>query len=226
MKKYSSLCLLAYKRPQQLKTCINSLIATIDAPAEIIVNLDSDDSENSEYLFSLYKQKKISKLILNAGNNRGVGTSFAYCVGAAEGDYIFKIDTDLVFKPGWLSKAVWALEELPEIGAISLFDYKHYDPNETRFNSYDNIKDYLLVDDFVNSIYGFRKHWIALGGWEQDDGFHKKIQEQGVHLAITNKDYVENTGFGIGKTTYVSGTEENPFKTPTHDRPLIFHDTI
>lgn len=226
MSKFASLCLLAYKRPIQLRECLNTLLATIDYPSEIIVNLDTDDSGNLEYLTDLYRKGKISKLITSGGNNRGVGRSLANCIGISEGDLIFKIDTDLSFSPGWLSKAVWALEELPEIGAISLFDYNHYDPNDTRFNHYDELKDYWLVDDFVSSIYGFRKSYLDIGGWWEDDGFHKKIQASGVHLAITKKDYVKNSGFGVGKSTYVSGTEESPFKTPTHDRPLVFHDTI
>src|SRR3990167_10031367 len=111
MSKWASLCVLAYKRPQQLKECLNSIFATIDYPNEIIVHLDADDSGNAEYLFSLYKEKKISKLLMNAGNNRGVGRSFANCIGIAEGEFIFKIDTDLIFHPHWLSTSVRYLDD-------------------------------------------------------------------------------------------------------------------
>lgn len=219
---FASLCLLAYKRPQQLKECLQSIFETADFPHEIIVNLDGDDSGNSEYLFDLYKNKRISKLIMQSGNNRGVGRSFANCIAMAEGEYIFKIDTDLVFSQNWLSVAVTGLHDNPEIGAISLFDYRHYDPNDSRFNHYDEIKNLWLVDDFVTSIYCFKKKYLNISGWDADDGFHNRIQKQGVHLAITKKDYVRNTGFGVSKSTYVSGTDENPFKTPTFPQPLIF----
>lgn len=229
--KFASLCVLAYKRPESLKQCLESIFATVDYPHEIIVNLDGDDSGNSEYLFNLYKQKRISKLVMQSGNNRGVGRSLANCVGVAEGEYIFKIDTDLIFQPKWLSTTVKGLDDFPEIGSISLFDYRHYDPNDERFNHYDELGNFWLVDDFVTSVYAFKREYLQLRGWDEDDGFHKIIQMSGkkekvIHLAITKEDMCKNTGFGVGKSTYVSGTEEAPFKTPTHPYPLVYQSGL
>lgn len=222
MVKHASLCILAYKRPEQLRECLSSISETADYPHTIIVNLDGDDSGNEEYLVWLHKQKKISYLILNAGNNRGVGRSFTNCLGVAEGDYIFKIDTDLKFKEGWLSTACKILEKNYDIGALSLFNYNHYDPNDKRFETIYEGDNYYLVSDFVSSIYGFRRHFLDGVTSVEDDGFHTKIKSKGNHLAITKKDYVINSGFGVGKSVYVSGTPENPYKTPTHDEPLVF----
>lgn len=221
--KYSSLCVLAYKRPEMLKQCIESIIATADLPYELIVNLDGDDSGNAEYLFQLYKDKKISYLILNAGNNRGVGRSMANCLGVAEGDYTFKIDTDLIFKPQWLSKAVEILDNFPVVGAVSLFNYRNYDAKDERFQVTNALATCNFVNDFVSSVYGFKSETMLRAGAPlYDDGYHQHLKELGYELAITKDDYVTNNGFGVYKSTYVSGTEENPFKTPTHDTPLIF----
>lgn len=195
--------------------------------------MDGDDSGNSEYLFSLLKEKKISYLVLNAGENRGVGRSFQNCLGLAEGDYIFKIDTDLTFQPGWLSTTVKALDDNPDIGAISLFDYNHYDPNDDRFkpeNCHLETRDEIVVvKDFVSSIYGFRRSDLNKAVNPKlvynitdinipDDGMHQQFGS----MAITKKDFVKNQGFGVYKSVYISGTEEAPYKTPTFNEPLIF----
>lgn len=192
------------------------------------MNVDGGDSWAIGYLSELLNRGEISKLILISGNNRGVGRSFQNCLGVAEGDYIFKIDTDLVFKPNWLSKALLVLDNNPEVGAVSLFDYNYYDPNDDRFKPetcrLEERPDCYIVKDFVSSIYGFRKEDAY--GWfphaMPDDGFHTKLQEQKGKLAITKENLVTNNGFGVYKSVYVSGTEENPYKTPTYDEPLIF----
>lgn len=222
--KLASLCLLAYKRPQQLIECIQSLHQTADYPYELIVNLDGGDEYNIAFLTQELKMGRISKLILSCGNNRGVGRSFQNCLGVAEGDYIFKVDTDLLFKPNWLSTSVGILSNNPDVGAVSLFDYRNYDPNDNRFNIMEEREDCNIVDDFVSSIYGF-KHPYTIEDWVEipDDGFH---QSQGGKLAITKEDYVINRGFGVGKSVYISGTEEAPFKTPTHDKGLIFKEGL
>lgn len=232
MTKFASLCLLAYKRPQQLLDCINSLTQTCDYPYQLIVNLDTYDKVNLEHLTNLLTQSRISNLLINNGNNRGVGRSFQSCLGVAEGDFIFKIDTDLTFKPAWLSKAVKVLENNPDVGAVSLFDYNHYDPNDDRFKSensrLEEREDCYIVKDFVSSIYGFKKEHLFIINPVEDDGNHTKFQNYDLgggvcfNLAITKEDLVTNSGFGVYKSTYVSGTEENPYKTPIFDEPLIF----
>jgi glycosyltransferase involved in cell wall biosynthesis len=217
----ASLCILAYKRPEKLRSCLESILKTVDFPCEIIVNLDSDSTpENRQYLFEMLNQNKISKLIMVNGKNRGVGRSFQNCLGVAEGDYIFKIDTDLIFKPQWLSTAIKILDNNNDIGAVSLFNYRHYDPNDTRFEILHYREDCLIVNDFVSSVYGFRNPTSDphFGKDIPDDGLHKSFGD----LAITTTDFVENSGFGVTKSTYVSGTEDHPYKTPTFNEPLIF----
>jgi len=220
--KHASICLLAYKRQEMLKECIESLKANTDYPHTIIVNLDGGDLYNYRYLIQLLEAKRISSLILNGGQNRGVGRSLANCIGLCEGDYIFKADTDLVFKPGWLSQAIIVLEKNPDVGAVSLFNYRDIDPNDTRFNILEERSDCRIVDDFVSSVYGFRKEDLAVGGWQEDDGFHTKLKEKYGKLALTKKNTCLNQGFGVDKSVYVSGTMDHPYKTPTFDTPLVF----
>lgn len=221
--KYASLAILAYKRPTQFKACIDSLHETLDYPAEIIVNVDATvEPDTAVMAAGFLANGKISKLIINRGENRGVGRSFQNCYGMAEGDYIFKIDTDLTFKPHWLSTAVGILEGNTDVGTVSLFDYKHYNPTEKRFNHLEERSHCFIVDDFVSSIYGFRSHPLPeLPKNIPDDGMHQILGK----MAITKEDFCDNSGFGIGKSTYVVADKNgNPVKAETHDKPLIFHE--
>lgn len=220
-----SLCVLAYKRPQLLKECLDSIWQTADFPYQLIVNLDAWDVHNSAYIYELYDKGRISNLVLNGGNNRGVGRSFQNCLGLAEGEYIFKIDTDLIFRENWLSTGVKILKQNKDIGAVSLFDYRHYDPNDTRFNRIEEREDCSIVNDFVSSVFGFRRKDLTLENVEMpDDGIHTTLQSLRGKLAITKVDYVKNDGFGIN-SVYVTMPDKDPahaYKTPTHQEPLIF----
>lgn len=220
MTKFASICVLSWKRPEMLRQCIDSIVKTTTYPYELIVNCDGgEDESNIQYLYQLMKSKRVSKLIFSGGGNRGVGKSFANCIGVSDGDYIVKVDTDLIFQPNWLETGVKILDK-GLVGAVSFFNYRHYDPNDTRFNVISASEDYCMVDDFVSSIYMFKRESLTLSGWDQDDGFHTKLRP----LAITSEDFVHNQGFGVTKSVYVSGTEDHPFKTKTYDRPLTFNE--
>lgn len=219
--KFASLCVLSYKRPERLKECLTSLINNTNYPYELIVNLDgSDDPENLNFVHNLYLQAKVSKYIVSNGGNRGVGKSFANCVGVSDGDYICKIDADLTFHdPKWLEEGVKIIDR-GLVGAVSFFNYRHYDPNDTRFEIISASENYCVVNDFVSSIYLFNRKDLIQGGYNQDDGFHLRLRP----LAITFEDRVNNHGFGVTKSVYVSGTEDHPVKTKTFDIPLIFNN--
>lgn len=219
---YSSLCVLAYKRPEWLSECLDSIIKTADSPHEIIVNCDGGDRECYSVARKYFEDNKISKIICSNGKNRGVGRSFKNCLGVAEGDYIFKIDTDLIFRENWLSVSLFALQNFP-IGSISLFNYRNYDPNDTRFVVEKKINDTVsIVNDFVSSVYGFSREAMEAYPFDgNDDGYHQTLKQYGP-LAITTPDFVHNRGFGIGKSVYISGTMDSPYKTPTYNEPLLF----
>lgn len=219
----ASICVLAYKRPELLIRSLDSLTATIDFPAEIIVNIDGEDNPDqqaAQVAHSYFRKGLISKLITIGGKNRGVGRSFQNCLGLAEGDIIIKADTDLIYQPRWLSKTAQVLTNNPDIGSLGLFDYHKWDPNDDRFKPENNVIEQRIecdiVKDFVSSIYAFRRKDLNPELQIPDDGLHQSFGK----MALL--DLVENTAFGVGKSTYVSGTMDNPRKTETYDRPLIF----
>jgi glycosyltransferase involved in cell wall biosynthesis len=224
---FASLCILTYKRPERLHACLTSLFETIDFPCEIIVNSDGGNDEANSFIFSRFTGKQISKVVFNNGYNRGVGRAFQNCLGVAEGDYIFKIDDDLTFDKGWLSRAVNILRRDRSIGALGLFDYNKWDPNDPRFTPQENViedkGEYQIVKDFVSSIYGFREEIISqLQHRDEipDDGFHQRLKLITKSLSLCHS--VINTAFGVGKSVYVSGTMDHPVKTATFNEPLLF----
>lgn len=224
---FASLCVLAYKRPERLIECIDSLIESIDYPCEIIVNLDGSDAKNESLLFQKYVKGEISKLILSNGNNRGVGRSFQNCLGVAEGDYIFKLDADLIFKPGWLSTSVKILQNNPTVGAVGLFDYNVQDPNDERFKPENNVlyerESCYIVNDFVSCGYGFRKEHTPITTYQMpDDGFHQSFKNIGLNLALTKGSVVDNKSFGFDSVYVQVKPDGSATKTPTYAEPLVF----
>lgn len=201
MNKLASLIILAYERPEFLHRTMDSLLSVPSGyPMEIIVHNDgSKDPEVFNYIMHLAAEKKISMFINNCGLNQGIEKAVKRGVACSNGKYIFKLDTDLEFTPSWLGKAVNLLE-LEEIGAVGLVDYRRYDPNDKRFWGVEKINDYLEVDDFVSSAYGFRREVFDKWGYLMShDGWHLELLKHGYKLVI--KDVVNN--FGFGRSIYV-----------------------
>lgn len=224
MDKFASLCILSYKRQEMLYECLESLHNTLDYPVEVIVNCDG---EGLDYR-TLPAQEMYSKLIVNRGYNRGVGRSFQNCLGVAEGDYIFKIDSDIIFKPHWLSTAINILDSNSDIGSLSLFNYNNYDPDDKRFTILEERPDCNIVSDFVSSLFAFRTE----DAYRYDDGplyGQRPVPDDGLHqsfngkLAITKEDFVTNQGFGINSVYLTFDDKGTPSKRPTYDKPLLFN---
>lgn len=217
-KEFASLCVLAFKRPEMLQQALDGIIASVDYPSEIIVNVDGEENPytmTSQIGNAYYRDRKLSKLILNNGLNRGVGRSLQNCLGVAEGEYIFKIDADLIFKAGWLSTAINILKTNSDVATVSLFNYRNYDPNDNRFNILEERENCYIVDDFVSSVFGTKtstlKKYLADHTPLPDDGIHQGL---GGKLAITKDDLVINQGFGLEKSVYLNYQK--------HDIPCIF----
>lgn len=222
----ASICILAYKRPDELKATIKTLHKYIDYPSEIIVNLDSADgsSESIEcriLLQEYLRDRLISKLILNNGKNRGVGKSFQNCLGVAEGDFIFKVDADIIFKQNFIRRAVQGLTDYPDVGSIGLFDYHRQDPNDERFKPENNVLEnrgngLFIVKDFVSSIYVFRKKDLNMNQEIFDDGLHQSFGK----MALL--DVVDNRSFGFGSVYVTLKPDGTATKTQTYTEPFLF----
>lgn len=217
MKNLASLIILAYERPEFLHRTMESLLSVPSGyPMEIIVHNDgSKDPEVFNYLVHLAAEKKISMFINNCGLNQGIEKAVKRGIACSNGDYIFKLDTDLEFTPNWLAEAVKIMDEVDNLGAIGLVDYRRYDPSDVRFHGVKDCVNYLEVTDFVSSAYGFRRSTFEkYGELMKHDGWHLELLNKGMTLAI--KDVVNNYGFG--QSIYV-GTDGQAVKMDND--PLI-----
>jgi len=236
MKKFVSLCVLSFNRQKFLQRSLESLYANTDYPFELIVHDDGSQDSATDYLIDQYKQGKISYLLLNGGVNMGVGHAFNACVNLAHGDYIFKLDQDLEYKPNWLSKCVPIMDEL-EVGAMGLFKYEH-DPVDSRKMFKEKRVGYEIHEDFVGSAVGFRKEMLKIvGRWDnfshgygEDKAWKEKVQKAGFVLALPNEDLVDNYGFGptqgeVLKSTVVYLDEKGDVRVSDfQESPKIFYE--
>lgn len=149
----------------------------------------------------------------------GIGKAMHNCIAVSTGKYIVKLDTDIIYQPGWLEKAVTILETNPDLGALGLFDYRNYDAGDQRFGIIEGRHNCFIVNDFVNSAYIFtRDVWQKYGDAMGDDGWQQHLRKEGLKLAIPIEDLVANVGFGEVNSIYIQNGEAVKF----HNSPKIF----
>lgn len=224
--RFATICVLSFNRPEFLEKSIRSLRETIDYPCEVILHDDGSYPATRELIHRLSEGLDLSYVIENRGVNMGIGNAMNVCAAVAHGEYIFKADQDLVYRPHWLSTAVGILDSDPEVGTVSLFNYRHYDPKDERFNLLEDRGTHYIVDDFVSSIYGFRRKDLSRIVPIQADGNHLKLPK----LAISKEDYVQNVGFGYGTSTFAlpggktQGYSETPLLFDSHEVSMMVDD--
>jgi glycosyltransferase involved in cell wall biosynthesis len=222
---FASCCLLSYERPDFLRTALTTLVAHAEYPLELIVH--DDGSENEEVKIALRQlQDKglISTLITNSpGHNEGVGVAVNRCFDVARGDYLLKLDQDLIFEPGWLRKAVNIMDTNaanedqlePRIGSLGLFRYgaepvKYEDMFVRDWGVGETAWEEHL--DFVGSAMVFRASDYKKYGpfpersaaFAEDLEFKNLLKSNGLRMALPNwGDLARNVGFGYGPSTVV-----------------------
>jgi len=220
---FASLCLLAYKRSDVLYESLISLKTYTNYPHEIIINDDPSVHNTKETIFKFVQSNQITKAIFNCGENRGIANAIHNCIKLSEGDFIYKLDTDLIYKPNWLTTSINIHKNNKDVIMTGLFNYKHYDPNDNRFNILEEREDCYIVNDFVSSGFGFKKEtYEKYGNLLGEDGWHLILRNKGFKLAIPKEDLVTNIGFGVTRSTFVI-EKDGKLTTQEHSNaPLIF----
>lgn len=214
---FATLCFLSYNRPQFLEEAIVSAVDLAGFPIEVIVHDDgSIDSKCKEVIDALRDGGYISTMIANCpGHNEGQGVALNRMFGIAKGDYIVKLDQDLVFYPDWLAKAVDIMKKDKKIGLLGLFRY-HYDPVDYR-------KTRISGVETVDNSYSFHTHICGSGfvvpryvyqqlgpfnerspSFSEDWEFQRAVHASEYFNALPAEDLVHNRGFGIGTSTIVN----------------------
>lgn len=103
-----------------LKTVIESLNATREAehPYDIMVFDNRSCAEVRAYLLQAAGEGKIQYLVLSDTNIGKIG-AWNFMFGAAQGEYIVFSDSDVLFRPGWLSASLALFHAFPNVGMVT-----------------------------------------------------------------------------------------------------------
>lgn len=216
-----SLCFLSFNRHDFITKAIRTAVQHAGEPVEVIVHDDGSHAPARERLVELMDEGLVSTLILNPiGHNQGQGVALNRMFRSASGDIIFKLDQDLVFKPGWLSTVRQILRD-DRVGLLGLFRYLH-DPVDARKTQLalpvalrpGTMARTAQLHDFHTHICGSgfampREVWETLGPFEEhSDAFAEDwrmqrnvYESEPWDCALPLTDLVDNIGFGIGPST-------------------------
>ncbi|MDL2143358.1 glycosyltransferase family A protein [Flavobacterium tructae] len=100
------------------KTCLNSLISTINSEAAITVVNNGSHEKVSDFLNLYLKEKKIDTLL---SHNKNIGKIDAL-IGAARGSrekYITLTDADILFTTGWQENIEEVFSNFSKVGSVS-----------------------------------------------------------------------------------------------------------
>ena len=200
---HASLCVLSFNRMGVMQRSLDTLLANTCYPYELIILDDGSNDFTKEYLFSIVRKHAAATVLFNTDRNLGIGIAVNRGFHIARGDYLFKLDADLMYKPGWLTESVRLLEQHKKIGCLGLFKYWHK-PRVFSEDIVNTFPDYYEVVDFVASAIGMRREvYEQFGAWHEkmhtfgeDKQFKLKVQAGGLHMALPIDDLAENVGFG------------------------------
>jgi hypothetical protein len=103
-----------------LRKALRGIRETVDDPWELAVFVNDAPEQVATYLVRQYLRGRISGFELDSGASHGDQCGLHRIYHLVDGEYVVRVDDTLEFQPGWLDKAVAALETRPEIGCLSL----------------------------------------------------------------------------------------------------------
>lgn len=119
-----SILIPVFNRVELLIESLESLRANTYYPHEIIVYDDGSDKPTKDFLLRLIDCGLVSYIVMTPRKwNRGNCFSTDQLYALSSGAYIAKMDGDEQYSPGWLTKAVKAMELWPQIGQLSLHQF-------------------------------------------------------------------------------------------------------
>jgi glycosyltransferase involved in cell wall biosynthesis len=101
-----------------LKTCLSSLRENTDQPFDLMVFDNHSCREVREYLWNAFEQGLIQYLVLSDTNVGKIG-AWNFMFGAAQGKFVGFSDSDIYFRPSWLSESLALFDAFPEVGMVT-----------------------------------------------------------------------------------------------------------
>ena len=166
----------AYKKPEYLVECFDSILAQTYTDYNVIFVNDSGNDENINIALKYQNDNFMVNSIDNEGLSRtrdvGVKLSKDY-----NNEYILFIDGDDKIDPTFLEKTVKVMDENPEIGVV-YSDTQHFDGADSHWDHPEYDFNRLLYGNFLSSCSLIRKKaYDEAGGFDENNfGFWEDYQ--------------------------------------------------
>jgi hypothetical protein len=109
-----------------LRTVLHGIRETVDLPHELVVFAEDCPEQVATYLLRQYLRGRIAGYEVESRDQHGHHCGLDRAYHMVKGDYLVRVDDTLEFQPGWLEKAIDALEADPHIGCLSLVQPPDY----------------------------------------------------------------------------------------------------
>jgi hypothetical protein len=103
-----------------LRSVLRGIRDTVDPPPTVVVFADDADDLVATYLVRQYLRGRIAGVQLENNGLHGVHCGLDRAFHIVDGDYLVRVDDSLQFQPGWLDRAVAALEADASLACLSL----------------------------------------------------------------------------------------------------------
>jgi hypothetical protein len=104
----------------ELRTALRGIRETAPPDARLAVVATDLGDQDATYLLRQYLRGRIQALEFDHREAHGCHCGLDTASRLVSGDYFARVDDTFIFKPGWVEKAVAALEDDPGIGLLSL----------------------------------------------------------------------------------------------------------
>ena len=101
-----------------LKVCLNSIRENTGVPYDLLVFDNASCPQVRAYLSAAQEEGQIQYLVLS-DKNIGKGGAWNIIFAGAPGEFIAYADSDIYFRPGWLSRSLEILNAFPNAGMVT-----------------------------------------------------------------------------------------------------------
>lgn len=154
-----------------IERCLNSVISQSYPNIEVIVVDDGSNNETKAILNSL--RPKINRLL--SQSNLGQSSARNNGIKAADGEFIFVLDSDDYIESSFVEKAVRQFELSSSIGLVSCYTKRISEKGDT-FDLFEpkggGLDSFLIYNSALSSMF-YKNDWEKIGGYDEGmrDGF-------------------------------------------------------
>jgi GT2 family glycosyltransferase len=232
-----SIVVVAHNGLDWNRMCLDAIDHRTDWPRVEIVFVDNGSTDGTrQWLLEEAARRGPALRVIPFAENRGFAPAVNAGAAAARGELLCILNNDTLVTRGWLGALVRHLERDPKLGMVG--SSTNEIANAAKVDvGYRNLAD---LDDWARSFVRLnegrlepiamlamfcvllpRRVWNAVGplderftvGMFEDDDYSRRIQEQGLHLAVARDSFVHHFGRGtfraMSEEEYLGVYEQN-----------------